>query len=413
MLTADSSPPYDQVLAALAPAPGSDPDSECFACPVCGSSDSISLKRADDGRALVTCHSACGSGAEHPPRPRRARTRAPVCRRRRRDGADITTALGVPEEWLQEACWHDSPWYPAKGVIRQRVAIPYPHGTRYRNRLLSGSMKFSWKKGTKLATVGLYRGDELSPNARAAVLVEGESDAVVSRYGSGNLTVGLPGAGTMSEEHAAQLAHLDAIYAVIEPDEGGARLEASLRASSIAAKVRVVRPTDAAGLVCKDARACYLSDPTSFADRWNCLLSEAPTFEEINHAQELQRIHDAREAAGDLVHGDDLLDLLLKTYEQNGLVGEQHIAASTSLVFVSAPSGSPADVIVKGTSSGGKSAAVREVRAHFPPCFYINLTGASDKSLYYMTPRFAQAQDRLHRRGDRAGATTGPGERTR
>ena len=48
--------------------------------------------------------------------------------------------------------------------------------------------------------------------------------------------------------------------------------------------------------------------------------------------------------------------------------------------------GSPADVIVKGTSSGGKSAAVREVRAHFPPCFYINLTGASDKSLYYMTP---------------------------
>ena len=64
------------------------------------------------------------------------------------------------------------------------------------------------------------------------------------------------------------------------------------------------------------------------------MLSEAPTFEEINHAQELQRIHDAREAAGDLVHGDDLLDLLLKTYEQNGLVGEQHIAASTSLVFV-------------------------------------------------------------------------------
>ena len=244
MLTADSSPPYDQVLAALAPAPGSDPDSECFACPVCGSSDSISLKRADDGRALVTRHSACGSGTE----AYHAILDALGLAHLYADDEDVTvealaTALGVPEEWLQEACWHDSPWYPAKGVIRQRVAIPYPHGTRYRNRLLSGSMKFSWKKGTKLATVGLYRGDELSPNARAAVLVEGESDAVVSRYGSGNLTVGLPGAGTFSEEHAAQLAHLDAIYAVIEPDEGGARLEASLRASSIAAKVRVVRPT--------------------------------------------------------------------------------------------------------------------------------------------------------------------------
>lgn len=387
--------PYDQVLAALAPpgVNGFDPDTFRFACPVCESSDSISLKQGDNGVALVKCHAACGGGTEAYHAILDALNLSHL---HEDDGLGDATVealaehLGIPEEWLQEAEWADETYWPTKGQKWERVAIPYPAGPdatptmRYRNRLGAGRMKFSWSGKTKVGG-RLYRGDELAQTQmKACVLAEGESDTVVARFGAGSLAVGLPGAAMWNEEeHAPQFAHLDDVFAVVDPDAAGEqRFLASLRSSAIAPKVRIVR-------LGADVRDFYLLDPATFKDRFNMALNAAKeqTFAAEAEKERIEKIAEAREVAGEeLLHGDDLLDRLLKTYEDNGLVGEKPIAAAATLVYASSVSQTVADIIIKGGSSGGKSFAETEVREHVPESYYLYLTGASETSLYYMEP---------------------------
>jgi hypothetical protein len=136
---------YDHALAALAPpgVNGFDPDNTRFACPVCGSSDSISLRQGEGGLALIKCHSGdCGFGPiidalgiEH--------------------GTKVTLDtladyLGLDREDLEDEGWHDAPYTTSDHKTVERVAIPYtkPDGQelalRYRVGL-TGSKKFTWQ----------------------------------------------------------------------------------------------------------------------------------------------------------------------------------------------------------------------------------------------------------------------------
>ena len=71
------------------------------------------------------------------------------------------------------------------------------------------------------------------------VLVEGESDCH-TLWHHGVEAVGIPGASNFKEEWAEHLKDIEKLYAVVEPDEGGAVLWERLAASPLREKLHRV-----------------------------------------------------------------------------------------------------------------------------------------------------------------------------
>lgn len=86
----------------------------------------------------------------------------------------------------------------------------------------------------------------------------------------------------------------------------------------------------------------------------------------------------------DLDHAPDVLALFDLSIQAAGVAGEQRNARVLYLALTSRLLARPVSVLVKGSSSGGKSFLVDRVLAHFPEQAALKLTGMSEKSLVYL-----------------------------
>jgi len=123
------------------------------------------------------------------------------------------------------------------------VAIPYQDATgttvAVRFRLsLDGEVKFKWRSGSKTMLYGLWRLSQARERG-FVILVEGESDCH-TLWANGFPAVGVPGADTWKEQWADELAGIERIYCLIEPDQGGEKLRQRLAASSLRTRLLVV-----------------------------------------------------------------------------------------------------------------------------------------------------------------------------
>lgn len=140
------------------------------------------------------------------------------------------------------------------------VGIPYlsidgaDHAGIQRFRIGMTGSRFRWEKGAEPSLYNLPAIVEGRLQGRIFI-VEGESDVHALDH-HGVPAVGVPGAKTWSDEWAPMLAGVEAVYAVVEPDAGGAALRAALAASPIRDRLRFVslRPH-------KDAADLHLSEP--------------------------------------------------------------------------------------------------------------------------------------------------------
>lgn len=89
-----------------------------------------------------------------------------------------------------------------------------------------------------------------------------------------------------------------------------------------------------------------------------------------------------REAARPLLEAPSILDYVLDTLSQLGLVGQKREAALLYLAVTSRIY-TPVNVVVKGTSSGGKSFLTTTVLRLFPQTAYHELTAMSERALAY------------------------------
>ena len=90
------------------------------------------------------------------------------------------------------------------------------------------------------------------------VLVEGESDCH-TLWHHGAEAIGIPGASNFKEEWAEHLQNIEKLYAVVEPDRGGAAFEERLATSSLSERLYLVRLDGA-----KDVSELHIQDPERF-----------------------------------------------------------------------------------------------------------------------------------------------------
>ncbi len=136
----------------------------------------------------------------------------------------------------------------SEGAVRLRIS---------QEKSPEGDNRFRWRKGSKPTLYGLWRMERVR-QAGYVVLVEGESDCH-TLWHHGIEALGVPGATNWKEEWAAQLDGVEKVYALVEPDEGGATFEERLTSSTIRDRLYLVRLEDA-----KDASDLHLRDPALF-----------------------------------------------------------------------------------------------------------------------------------------------------
>ena len=217
------------------------------------------------GRALINCFAGC----EYEAIVEALEDLAVVPQRggnRKRPGTQTTgltlgeyaAAKKLPETYLQQL-----------GVAEIRdgglpaVEIPYHDKSgnvifRRIRRTMEGANRFRSPRGSKVNLYGLNRLDDAIERG-FVLLLEGESDCQTAWFHRWP-AVGLPGASQWDDGRYAD--HLDGlrIYALIEPDHGGATLLKKLSASRLSANICVARLPE----VIKDLSELHLLDPDGF-----------------------------------------------------------------------------------------------------------------------------------------------------
>jgi biotin operon repressor len=262
------------------------------------------------------------------------------------------------------------------------VRIPYPDeegqeaAVRFRVSL-DGAEKFRWRSGDKPLPYGL----RLLGEARAAgfvVLVEGESDCHTLWFYE-IPALGIPGASNWKVEWASYLDGIEKIYAVIEPDQGGATLREKLTdCEAIRERVHLLEPGEH-----KDPSALHLADPEGFKERFQAALENAEPWIEIERAAAEAASCEAREACRELAEEPDILERFATVLASSGVAGEKKIAKLLYLAVTSRLLERPVSIALKGPSSGGKSYLVERVLSFFPQSAYYALTAMSERTLAY------------------------------
>lgn len=207
---------------------------------------SVSVRTGDDGRALVCCKVGCETEAVvsawgltmadlfecsngHRKKsfsipPKTTATLQPCTLE------NYAASKRLPVEFLKKLGLTDRN-YQRKPAVR----IPYfgvdgeEIAARYRIALEKcdeGDHRFRWRTGSKAQLYGLWRLEGIR-KAGYVVLVEGESDTQTLWYHQ-IPALGIPGASNWKEAWADYLDGIERIYAIIEPDQGGATLREKL-----------------------------------------------------------------------------------------------------------------------------------------------------------------------------------------
>jgi hypothetical protein len=357
---------------------------------------SLSVSEGDDGRALLKCFAGCanpeivariGLGMSdlfeqrngHRKKfrstpPKTTATQQPC------NLENYAQAKALPIEFLKMLGLTDR-----KYQGREAVRIPYrteareEGAVRFRVGLEKheeGDDRFRWRTGSKPSLYGLWRLAKIR-KAGWAVLVEGESDTQTLWY-HGIPALGIPGVETWKEAWAEHLEGVERIYAIIEPDEGGATLKDKLSVSGIRNCLHVVDLG-----VFKDASELHVADPDRFKERFTDALKNAVSWVELERLEAEAAAHRAWGECEDLVLAPNILDRFAGDLSRSGVVGESKLAKLLYLALTSRFLQRPVSVAMKGPSSGGKSYLTEQVLRFFPDEAYYALTAMSERALAY------------------------------
>lgn len=293
--------------------------------------------------------------------------------------ADYADAKRLPVDFLKLCELSDYKYLEAPAVC-----MPYRDTTgkevAIRFRVSMTGAKFRWKKGAKICLYGLWLLQEAKKDG-FIFIVEGESDCH-TLWHHDLPAAGLPGAAAWNEERDA--AHLDGfskVYVGIEPDSGGEAILKWLATSSIRDRVHLVFfPKET-----KDPSAVYLSAPEKFKERMAAAMASAVPWHQYESEQRKAAHKDAWLKCKSLAQEPNILSLFARDLERCGVVNEE---ANGKLLYLSITSRvlpRPVSVVVKGTSSVGKSFVVEITLKFFPEEAFYALSGMSDRSLAYST----------------------------
>jgi hypothetical protein len=330
---------------------------------------SLSIKRGDDGRALVYCFAGC--------------TIEGILKKLNLRPKDLLPSTGLTIEEFAAA-----KKLPVKFLSDQSIAtiagtepyVRFPYGEAERRRFaLDGPNKFRWKPKSKLSLYGLWRLKEVKDRG-FVVLVEGESDALTLWYNN-YPALGIPGAGTWREEWAGDLDDVETIYVIIEPDKGGDATLKWLSSSSIRDRAKLVQfPKD--GDV-KDPSALWLKDQGAFAATFQEMLDAAPAWSGWISAETV-RVRDAAYAlCEELTKERWIMDLFTAALHEQGVAGEDKAASLIYLLLTTRFQDRPVSAAIKAVSSSGKSYLVDQILKFFPESSYFARTSITERTLAY------------------------------
>jgi hypothetical protein len=270
--------------------------------------------------------------------------------------------------------------YDQKHSGRNTVVMPYSDehnerkALRYRTREDSGEKATWWRTGDKTFLYGLWRLGQ--PNH--VVLVEGESDCH-TLWLHDIAALGLPGASNWKDSRDARhLDNIETIYAVIEPDDGGAALRKNLSSSKIKDRLKLISLDGQ-----KDPSGLYLDDPGKFRERWTESIGKAVSLVELEAREAEAEAAEAWENCKNLARRPRILDDFEVALPRIGVVGERKTSKLLYLALTSRFFDTPVSVGVKGPSSGGKSFLVERVTKFFPEDAYYSFTSMSERALAY------------------------------
>jgi hypothetical protein len=290
---------------------------------------------------------------------------------------DYAKIKRLPTKYLKELGLSDKQYsgntsliIPYKGNDGQVTAI------RYRTNL-TGDDRFKWKQGAKVSMYGLWKLAKITSD-EFTVLVEGESDCHTLWY-HGIPALGLPGATNFNDTRdATYLKRFKTIYVVIEPDKGGETLKNALKNSSILNQVKVVNFGKH-----KDPSGLYLSSPKAFKKRLERKFRRAVPLNNILSEEAIAERKRAWTNCKEIAKSDNILKLLEDDLSKLGVVGEDKLSKAIYLALTTRFFDMPVSIVVKGSSSTGKSFVEENVVSFFPSRAYYKLTASSEKSMIY------------------------------
>ena len=215
-----------------------------------------------------------------------------------------------------------------------------------------------------------------SPGSKSAgyvVLVEGESDCH-TLWHHGIEALGIPGAATWKDEWTGHLEGVEKVYAVVEPDQGGAALWERLAASPLREKLHRVELEGA-----KDPSELHLRDPARFKENLRAAFKRARRWSEEARAEAKPGTTKRGRHASNWPPRNRILDRFASTLERSGVAGEARVLKLLYLALTSRLLDKPVSIAVKGPSSGGKSYLTERVLSFFPESAYHALTAMSER----------------------------------
>jgi hypothetical protein len=357
---------------------------------------SLSVTEGGDGRALLKCFAGCdtekvvaelglemsdlfeqrnGHKKEFRSTPPKTTATVQPC-----NLENYAEAKGLPVEFLQKLGLRDQKYQKQQAVrISYRGVSGAEEAVRYRIALEKSDEaddRFRWRTGSKARLYGLWRLENIK-KAGYVILVEGESDAQTLWY-HGIAALAVPGASNWKAAWAEHLVGVEKVFAVIEPDQGGETLRASLGESDIRDRLYLVDLGEH-----KDANGLYLSGREAFKDRFISALKEAESWKEQRRAEIEAQSRRAWAACKDLVVVPNILERFARDLARSGVAGESRVAKLLYLAVTSRFLDRPVSVAVKGPSSGGKSYLTERVLGFFPKSGYYALTAMSEHALAY------------------------------
>jgi len=226
-----------------------------------------------------------------------------------------------------------------------------------------------WKLSQRVQACTRDGGDR-----REIFLVEGESDAQTLWF-YGISALGIPGASNWKSEFAHYLDGYT-VYIWQEPDEAGGKFVKSI-CKDLPDGLIITPPPGR-----KDISEIHLFGEDVLATIEG-LKTNAIPFAKVQAEKLKEDTIQAAGKAGSLLKSPDILGEFWKVCRKLGLVGEMKNAKLLYLALTSRVLDRPVSVVVKGTSSSGKSFQIEIVLAFFPATAYYALSSMSERALAY------------------------------
>ena len=235
--------------------------------------------------------------------------------------------------------------------------------------------RFRWRKGSKPTLYGLWRLPQ--SDAGYVVLVEGESDCH-TLWHHGIEALGIPGASSWKDEWTGHLEGVDKVYAIIEPDQGGAALWDRLAASPPAreATPRGAPRRQGPERAPPPGPRPLQGQPACRVQAGEALVRGSPR---RSRGQRPQSVAGMRGAGHREPHPGPLRKdaRALRRRRRARVLKLLYLALTSRLLD------KPVSIAVKGPSSGGKSYLTERVLSFFPESAYHALTAMSERTLAY------------------------------